>query len=535
MTPEALADALSRSPDDPAAGVERVCADLFPALLALARGDTDIGAAIRRGLARPGDPTGLRPLSWTPLDTHADLRAILAGESSAASVARQSQPCGGLPPSRAVRIVRAIAEAAGDGPDGFLTLERIDIVTTNVPGEWSARLRPGALGVGDPRDDVSELGLILVRLMLGRPDADAADARGFLRLPPRQSCPADLKRVLRSCLRESPAQRFPTPAALARALGRVRERCDWAAADECPEWPVRRERLAAARQRYADAEGPFGNRDWWAVMRAAHASLSWCPAVAGAYRLEATAEFALTQHAFARRNAIRATLADPGDRDARLLAAESLLHLDRPREALAEAQVLRLDLGDPWWPRLWTVLGEAHRMLRDAPAAVEWLRRAAEADPDRAVGRSGLGAALCLAERWAEARAELEAGVRLGYDTSWDRGLLSRVARGLGEPAEALSQAIAATEMDSRNAWAWWNLGECHRQAGRWDDARSAFEHCIAVRGDLALGWGGLAETCHDAGDWPGVLALLDRAAAAGVESESWPWYRRHAQARLAE
>jgi serine/threonine-protein kinase len=97
----------------------------------------------------------------------------------------------------------------------------------------------------DPRSDVYGLGAVAFFALIGRPPFQGKTfgqllAAHRLQPPPdlselRPDAPADLSSVIVRCLAKDPANRFPTVAAVDRALGECRCAADWSA-ERAAEW-----------------------------------------------------------------------------------------------------------------------------------------------------------------------------------------------------------------------------------------------------------------------------------------------------------
>ncbi|TMQ69147.1 MAG: tetratricopeptide repeat protein [Candidatus Eisenbacteria bacterium] len=149
------------------------------------------------------------------------------------------------------------------------------------------------------------------------------------------------------------------------------------------------------------------------------------------------------------------------------------------------------------WDGMLAAAGHALTLDRDLQSA--WLLR---------------GLALMRLRRLDEAGRDLER-LRQEYPghpevgAVWGQYLIER-----GRPAEALPVLAAAAGLLAEEPSLWDAIGVASGQTGRWEDARAAFQHTVALSPGYLAGWLRLAAACQRLGDAPGRNRALTQADA---------------------
>ena len=172
--------------------------------------------------------------------------------------------------------------------------------------------------------------------------------------------------------------------------------------------------------------------------------------------------------------------------------------------------------------------GEAADVYRQALATAA-LEQSAQMHRHTGVLRQLLADALCDLGRYAEARAEYEAGLDIARSTDDERqvavvlGQLGMLALAQGDRAEAGRRYLEALTAfrglgeDRSEAIIWHQLGMVAQEARDWDEAERCYKESLAIKeriGDKALA----ATTCNQ-------LAIVAKSAGRPAEAERW--YRR--------
>ncbi len=165
-------------------------------------------------------------------------------------------------------------------------------------------------------------------------------------------------------------------------------------------------------------------------------------------------------------------------------------------------------------------LGLVALQLGQRDRALNLLRAAMEAAPTRGDLQAGLGAALVLLQKHAEAIALLTPLLERGLDASGKRNLCVALTRS-GQPSAA-KRLLA--QLDGENdAEHWATLGNICTDAGDWDGATVAYDRVLARRPDDATVWSNrLLMAQYDERLDP--VALLDMHREFGQRFEGvWP------------
>lgn len=132
-------------------------------------------------------------------------------------------------------------------------------------------------------------------------------------------------------------------------------------------------------------------------------------------------------------------------------------------------------------------VGDESGRLRALEWGLAWLNRAEAFDPhptaalygDRARYRAALG-------RSGEAARDRSLQVKTAPSTSRDFYLLGTSALAHRRPEEAEAHLLRAVALDPRRFWAWFTLGLCHADQGRFLEAAGDFSVCTALVPDFA-------------------------------------------------
>jgi serine/threonine protein kinase/tetratricopeptide (TPR) repeat protein len=439
---------------------------------------------------------------------------------------------------------------------------------------------PAAVGA---RSDLYSLGLLLREALYGEPRAEGVREE---RPPPRPHLSPGLRDILARCLRNDPARRYPTAAALAEDLRRhlthrpLLSVGNRSLAERWRKWRRRRPQALllslllaaclgtaaafgilyaqqAAQHRREATDALSQGRRFVLERRYAEALESFDR---GLQRLAAEAADDRLQGELQRerRRAARAhdlqTLHEAIERSRYLhgdefVAREVLQKLDeRCRSAWEDREQLLDAGGDPLADDIEEGL---RRDLLDA--AVLWADcrvRLAAASEGTTARRDALrilndadalfGPSPVLSR---ERRALLEAlgsapktpEVEPAPRTAWEHYLLGRWFLRAGDTSAAAAAFDRAVGMRPQDFWPWFGKGLCAHRRGRADEAAKAFTVCVALAPNNAACYHNRARALAECGDVAGALRDYDHAlqldprlAAAALNRGALQLQQRH-------
>lgn len=375
----------------------------------------------------------------------------------------------------------------------------------------------GADGEPTPAADMFSLGVCLVEMLGGsRPGPDTAAveiAPAFA--PVSVEAASRLADELARCLSSRPGERPASTEALQAAMAEVFHSLVRVPIESLP--PPALESSSDIGQR-AYALFMLGKLDEaMALQRRLMAGDDRTSAVLMDYK-EAGWKFIVPeQYVSAAEDELSAHPEDPDRLERALAANEASGNVDRAMELCRLWLDRRPDDVD--------MLLRAARLARqqgDSPAALSYLGRAVDLQPGDATLWLERARLFEAAGDAAEALASTARAVELdprNVEALVDRGHLLRLH---GDREAAVHDFQAATEADPENELAWFNLGTCHHELGRYEEAFASFSQAAELGLPQAFNsLGGMAAAAGASGE---AIAYFERAIAADPRSAK-PWF----------
>jgi tetratricopeptide (TPR) repeat protein len=224
----------------------------------------------------------------------------------------------------------------------------------------------------------------------------------------------------------------------------------------------------------------------------------------------------------------RAIQLDSRDPSSYRLLGRVLRDLENPERAL-EAFELAVEL-DPSAREGYLELADLHQSRRELPQAEEWLTRYLDLDPDDVETLYFLGTVLSYQNELARARAVLEKVIAAepGHARAWFRKAHVE-AQMPTERSSALDSYRKSLELDSTQAYVWYEYGILLDKLSLANDAIAAFERAIALDPDLAEASYALGNSLSRAGRAEEARLQLERFKVARDREA-----RREAEAKRA-
>lgn len=194
------------------------------------------------------------------------------------------------------------------------------------------------------------------------------------------------------------------------------------------------------------------------------------------------------------------------------MGAVAPLTVPTPQAAAVDA-LRRAAEASPGDPAIWAELGRALRLTRDLQGSEAAFRRAVDLDPSAAKAVLGLGLALKAQDRLTEAAEAFRRAIRVdpAYADAFNN--LANTLSALGRSTPALMAYRAALRRNPGHADALSNLGVLLRKLGRADEALDAFERAVVLAPRSATAWFNLANALS-AQERPEAEAAYRRAIA---------------------
>jgi tetratricopeptide (TPR) repeat protein len=164
------------------------------------------------------------------------------------------------------------------------------------------------------------------------------------------------------------------------------------------------------------------------------------------------------------------------------------------------------------WARLYRNRGEAYRLLKDYPRAIQDFDRAVELDPHDAGAYASRGQAYRLLKDYPRAIQDFDQTVELDPKAGWAYGSRGEAYRLLKDYPRAIQDFDQAVELDPKAAWAYGNRGITYGLLKDYPRAIQDFDWAVELDPHYVWAYGSRGITYRLLKDYPRAIQDFDRA-----------------------